>query len=107
MYTDDGLHAKLAPLMDTAAELTSDLAHMGATGGVVSSLPASIHLAFESGGGDGGRDCPRRPAQPTPPAHHPSSLQAGKLLEAASREYYIVHKPRIFPRQRYKCAGCG
>lgn len=33
-YRDDGLHAKMEPLIQTASELTTDLAYMGKVGGV-------------------------------------------------------------------------
>lgn len=103
-YRDDGLHAKMQPLMQTASELTSDLAYMGKVRAApaVHDMPA-MHAPCITPAAT----MPRSPASALQRACLVPNLcllprMALQLLEAASAEFYILRAPHTFPTQQYK-----
>lgn len=120
-YTDDGLHAKLAPLMATASELTSDLADMGkllqvgagcdCQGGVIARVAGcDCQSSVTQGALCAARRCAAGRLFSVCPGWL-SALSPPRLIycssaflpsQAASAEIYLLRRPHTFPTKQYQ-----
>lgn len=115
-YTDDGLRAKMAPLMATASDLTTDLSYMRellkVPGCLGVCLPACLltmgaPCAMSSRGaslparlGAAPARCRQRAAWPlTFPF---AALPCCAAVQAARAELYLLSRPHTFPTQQYQ-----
>ena len=117
-YTDDGLRAKMAPLVATASELSSDLAYMRellqasaplrpSGAGLDWLLRAGQRAACLVAGGAaaggvsvllGAAPAVRRHVPPPPP----TDRQPTACLQSARAELYLLRSPHTFPTKQYQ-----